>query len=202
MALDWEAWELALLEGGGVRPAVLLRVETAPVIRLWLGALRDVSIPADNVEGVEGAVYQSMGYVTEIPTLNQLVNGQAARVEFSLSGVVVTGEVADLASGSAADIRGARVNVGFMAFDANWQQGTPVLWPWEGEADSLTVERRGDPEGAMRTLKLSVGSALTGRRRAQTRYNTNNDQHLRSADDNFFDQIRRYNSGSTKVWPR
>jgi hypothetical protein len=202
MALDWEAWELALLEGGGVRPAVLLRIATDPVIRLWLGAVRDLAIAADAVEDVDGAIYQSMGLLVDVPQLNQLVNGQAARVEFQVSGVAVTGEVAALASGSASDIRGARVNVGFLAFDANWQIGTPVLWPWEGEADSLTVERQADASGATRVLRLSVGTALTGRRRPAINYFTDSDQKLRTADDDFFSEIRRYSAASTKVWPR
>jgi hypothetical protein len=136
-----------------------------------------------------------------VPALNQLINGQAGRVDFQLSGVALTGEAAALASTSAADIRGALVNVGFFAFDANWQIGTPVLWPWQGEADSLTIERQGDAKTATRTMKFSVGTALTGRRRPFVNYFTDSDQRQRSADDAFFSEIRGYSGQSTKIWP-
>lgn len=201
MSLGWDAPALAQLEGGSVRLGILLRIATDPVIRLWAGAVRDISIDADGIEDTDGAVYQSMGLLTDIPTVNQLLNGQAERVEFALSGVAVTGEIAAIASTEAADIRGVAVNLGFLVFDANWQIASPTAWPWDGEADSLTVERQGDASSAVRRLKLSVGSLMTGRRRARNAYWTDADQKRRSADDDFFDQVRTYWAGTTKVWP-
>lgn len=201
MALDWEPWQLALIEGGGVRPAVLARLDTDPVVRLWAGAVRDLSIPADPVEDVDGAVYQSMGLLTDIPVINQLLNGDAERVSFGISGVGVTAEVAALASADAAAIRSARVNLGVMFFDANWSRGTPVLWPWEGESDSLTVEWDGSGQSAQRTISLSVGSIMTGRRRPYNALWTDADQQRRSPGDLFFDHIRLYDEGSEKSWP-
>lgn len=201
MALDWEAWELALLEGGGVRPAILCRIDTDPVIRLWAGAVRDLAIPADAVEDVEGAVYQSMGLLTDVPVLKQLINGEADRISAGLSGAEVTAEVAALASADAESIRSVRVNFGLMFFDANWIRGTPVLWPWEGEADSLSVEWEGGKTGATRRIALSIGSTLTGRRRPFNGLFTDADQQRRSPGDLFFSEVRRYDQGSTKVWP-
>ena len=201
MALDWDAPALAQLEGGAVRPAVFLRVASDPPIRLWVGAVRDLALPADAVETTDGAIYQSMGLLTGVPELNQLLNGEAERVEFELSGVAVTGEVAAIASTEAAAIRTADVNVGLAVFDANWQMVSPVAWLWDGESDSLMLERQGDAQNPSRTLKLSVGSLMTGRRKPQIGYFTDADQRRRSADDTFFDQVRTYTVGTTKVWP-
>lgn len=201
MALDWEAWELALLEGGGSRPGILCRIDSDPVIRLWAGAVRDLAIPADAVEDVEGAIYQSMGLLTDFPQLSELLNGEAERVVAGLSGAGVTAEMADLATADASSIRSVRVNFGLMMFDANWIKGTPVLWPWEGEADSLTTSWEGGKAGASRKIALSVGSILTGRRRPFNGLNTDLDQQRRSPGDLFYSEIRNYTEESTKVWP-
>lgn len=201
MALDWDPVFLALLEGGGVRPAVVLRLETDPVIRLWQGAVRDLALDSDGVEDVAGAIYSSMGLLTDIPTLNNLLNGDAERLSFGLSGAGITAEIAALASAEAADIRSARVNIGILFFDANWQIGSPVLWPWEGEADSLTVDRQGNGDLASRTITLSVGSITTGRRRPFNAIWSDEDQQRKSPGDKFFSEVRRYSSGITKPWP-
>lgn len=201
MALDWSDVALAQLEGGAVRPGVLVRIATTPVIRLWTGVVRDLAIGADAVETTEGAIYQGMGKLTNVPAVNQLLNGQAERVDFTLSGAALTGEIAAIASTEAGDIRGADVNLGFLVFDANWQVISPTAWPWDGSADSLTVQRQGDAANPTRILKLSVGSLMTGRRRPSIAYWTDPDQKRRSPDDDFFDRVRQYSIQTTKVWP-
>lgn len=197
----WGPTALAQLEGGSVRLGVLLRIETSPVIRLWTGTVRDLAISADAVESTDGAIYQSMGLLTDVPTFNQILNGEAERVVFGLSGTAVTGEVASIASSSAADIRSVRVNLGFLVFDANWTIISPTAWPWEGVADSLSVDRTGDALNPSRTLKLSCGSLFTGRRRPDIGYWTDPDQKKRSPTDDFLDQTSRYYAGTTVVWP-
>jgi hypothetical protein len=201
MPLDWDPSANAQLEGGALRPAILLRIATDPVIRLASIAVRDVTIPTDAVETEMGAIYQSMGLLTDVPAINQMLNGDAERVEFGLSGVAVTGEIAALASGEADAIRGVAVNLGFFLFDANWQKATPVAWLADYEADSLSIERTGDAQGATRTMKLSCGSVMSGRRKPAISYFTDPDQRRRSADDAFFGFVRGYFAGTTKVWP-
>jgi len=202
MPLGWDIPAQAQLEGGSVRPAILLRIATDPVIRLWTGAVRDLAIDVDAVETDPTAIYQSMGLMTNAPAVNQLINGAAERVEFTLSGVAISGEIAALASTEAGAIRNVDVNLGFLVFDANWQVASPTAWPWDGVADSLTVERQGSGQTAIRSLKLSVGSLMTGRRQPKISYQTDPDQKRRSADDDFYDPERRYSVGTTKVWPR
>jgi hypothetical protein len=201
MALDWDDAALAQIEGGGVRPAILVRIATDPLIRLWTGAVSDLAIGADVVETTDGAIYQGMGVLTNVPAVNQLLNGQAERIEFTISGAAITGEIAAIASTEAAAIRGAKVNMGLLAFDSNWQIASPTAWLWEGYADSLGVDRKGDAKNPTRGVKLAVGSLMTGRRRPAIGYWTDPDQRQRSADDSFFDRVRQYSIQTTKVWP-
>lgn len=202
MSLDWEPWALAQIEGGGVRPAIVLRAATDPPIRVWSGAIRDIALPADTIETEEGAVYQSMGYLTEIPAFSQMLNGQAERVDFGLAGTAITGELAAIASTEAADIRDVEVNVGLLVFDANWQEMSPVAWLGAFIADSLGIDRQGAMEGQTRSVKLSTGSLMTGRRRPRIAYWTDPDQKRRSATDMFFEFVRQYSISTTKVWPK
>lgn len=199
MSLDWEAWELALLEPGAGRPAVLLRIDppVADTIRLWSGAVRDLAIPADAIETTDGAVYQSMGLLTDVPPIDLHINGDAGRYMFGISGAGITPEVASLATSEAADVMNARVNLGLMFFDAHWQKGTPVLWLAEFYADNVPVERK---DGS-RTIGLSVASIMSGRRRPTHSVWTDRDQQRRSPGDNFFSEVRRYFEGVTKPWP-
>lgn len=182
------------------RVGVLLRVATDPVIRLWSGLVRDLAIPVGGAETTDGAIYQSMGQLTGMPQLGAALNGEAERVEFTMSGVAVTGEVSALAHDEAGDIRGVAVDVGLVTFDDDWQLIPPVFWLWSGTADSLTVERTGDAQNPTRTLKLSAGSVFTGRRRPNLNFATDIDQRRRSADDAFFDQVAKLQQGTTKVW--
>lgn len=202
MALDdWSAPALRQIEGYEVKAGVVFRLATSPVIRLW-GGVGKLTLPADAIEDTENAPYSGAGELLDVPALSQLINGIAERVDFQLSGTVVTGEVAAIASSEADEIQQAVCNVGVFAMDEDFQRLSPVAWLWEGEADSLLVERRAEGGGRIvRTLTLSVGSVMTGRRRPQAAYFTDPDQRSRSPTDAFFDRIRTYEQGTTKVWP-
>lgn len=186
--------------GRAPRVDVVLRIATPTVIRVWSGQVRDIALPAGGAETTDGAIYQAMGLLTGLPQLSAAINGDAERVEFSVSGVAVTGEVAAIAAGSAGDIRGVAVDVGLILFDADWQLVPPVYWVWSGTADSLTVERSGDVNGQVRALKLSCGNVFTGRRRSNLTFFTDIDQRRRSSDDTFFSEVSKLQSGTTKVW--
>lgn len=185
---------------GATRVGALLRVATDPVIRVWSGLVRDLSVPSGGAETEDGAIYQSMGQLTGLPQLGPALNGETERLQFTLSGAAVTGEVAALAADDAAAIRGAAVDVAIVLFDDDWQLIPPAFWLWSGTADSLTVERSGDAQNPRRTLQLSAASVFSGRRRANLTFFTDIDQRRRSPDDAFFDQVAKYQAGSTKVW--
>jgi hypothetical protein len=199
MALDWDSASERALAGDIVRPVVLFRLATDPVVRLWSG-IGDFAIAADLVEEVEGAVYTGLGELLPTPELNGLVNGLAERVDFQLSGV--SPEVAALASTEAPDIRGAAVSIGFLILGDDLQQLSPTAWLWDGEADSLKVSRQSSDGGvSTRAITLSVGSLFTGRKKPDLAYWSDSDQRRRSADDGFCKEVRRYAPGSTKTWP-
>jgi hypothetical protein len=177
---------------------VLFRCATDPVIRLWSGMVRNLTVPSGGAETTDGAIYQSHGLLTGLPQLTAALNGDAERLEFSMSGTAITGEIAALTQDSAADIRGVAVDVGLVMFDADWQLIPPAFWLWSGTADSLTVVRSGDPP--TRSIKLSAGNVFTGRRRPNLLFNTDIDQRRRSPDDAFFSEVSKLQSGTTKVW--
>jgi hypothetical protein len=181
------------------RIGVLFRCATDPIIRLWSGQVRDLAVPSGGAETVD-ATYQSGGLLGGLPQLSAALNGDADRLEFGLSGVAVTGEVAALAQGEASAIRGVSVDVGLVLFDSDWQLIPPAFWLWSGTADSLSVVRTGDMQNPTRTLKLSAGNVFTGRRRPNLTFNTDIDQRRRSSDDAFFDQVAKLQAGTTKVW--
>jgi hypothetical protein len=185
---------------GVTRVGALLRVATDPVIRVWSGQVRNLTVPSGGAETTDGALYQSMGQLTGLPQLSAALNGETERLSFTLSGACVTGEVAALAHGDAAAIRGVAVDVALVLFDADWQLIPPAFWLWSGTADSLTVERSGDTNNPRRTLQLSAASVFSGRRRANLTFFTDIDQRRRSSDDAFFDQVANYQTGTTKVW--
>lgn len=201
MAIGWDIAAQAQLAGGQVRPAVLFRMATDPVVRIWAGA-GDLAIPSDLIEDVDEAIYTGMGELLNLEAVNALINGLAERREFSLSGAAVTGEVADIAAGEASDIRGAAVNIGFFVFDSALQKLSPTAWLWDGVADTLKVAFQSDAQGNVtRTLTLSVGSVLTGRQRPTLGYFSDADQRRRSADDAYCSLVKTYSTGSTKNWP-
>lgn len=200
--LDWSAAAQAQIAGGTVNAAIFWRMSTTPdPIRLWSGD-GDYAHEADALETEAGAIYAGYGLLASaLPTLTSLLNGQADRVEFQISGAGVSAEVASLASASAADIRNVDVNVGFAALGWDQQLLSPTAWLWTGVADTLRVIRQADENGVTRTLSLSCGSLLTGRRRATPLYFTPQDQRARSSDDAFCDRVPGYNEGTTINWP-
>lgn len=180
------------------RIGALARIATPTVLRLWAGQVRNLIIPSGGAETTVGAVYKSMGLLTDVPQLSQALNGEADRFDLAVSGAHISGDIAALALTNAADIRGAAVDLGLVLFDEAWQLIEPVFWLGNGTADSLSVVR--GPDGQTRTLKLSVGNIFTGRRRPPLVFFTDIDQHRRSPDDNFFSETSKLYSGATKVW--
>lgn len=196
----WSAPALAQLEGGGLRAGILLRVDSTPAIRVWTGHA-ELEIDSDGIETEDHAVYLGSGELVGVPAVNALINGVAERVDFTLSGVGITGALANLAASEADLVRGKAVNLGFFVMDDTWQRLSPVAWLWDGVADVVRVTRASQEGQAIRSISLSVGSIMTGRRRPGIAYFTDADQRRRSADDAFFDRVKIYNQGSTRTWP-
>lgn len=182
------------------RVGVFFRVDTVPPIRLWAG-VGERRLPLDGVENDPGNLYSGAGELAGFPALNQLVNGVAQRVDFTLSGTAVSAEAVALADGEAESVDGAAVHIGLMRYDDDDQPVGPVRWIWEGVADTVTLSSQG-AEGASqaRGLGLGVGTLFTFRRKGRPVLWTGKDQRRRSADDAMCDRVNRYSAESTKAW--
>lgn len=188
----------ALSALGAPRYSMFLLIDTTEgPVRAWTG-VGDYEVAPDEVD-TEGGTYLGIGLVGEIPALRQLIGGVAERVEFSLSGADET--AVSLADDSADQVRGARVNVGIVFFDENWQSPTGPAWLWEGTADVPTVERDGSGGTIIRRVSLSVASTYTDRTRPRLSFYTDSDQRQRSATDTFCVRTGLYSVESTIKWP-
>lgn len=200
--MNLNAAELAALELDLQNIAVFWRLDTPVPVRLWLGFGNIDS--GENIFDPDGAEYVGFGEITDLPAFNQMLNGAAERVEFSLSGV--TGSVLAIASGNDAEsIKGVPVAVGIGFMGPDWQLLGDVHWFANYTADFLSTQQAEttDPEQPIvRKVVLSAGSLMTGRRRPSLSYFTRVDQQARSAGDFFCNLVGRYAHGFSKKWPQ
>jgi len=182
----------AQIDGRLLCASYILRIDTAPPVLAWTGAGELV---------IEGETYLGLGTIPDVPAFQSLVNGVAARLDLSLSGV--DAQVLALANGDAAQVRGKEVKVGLVFLDKSLQPiGTPMWVGPDYEADVITTESVSTADfGRARTVTLSVGSTTTGRRRPLLNYWTRAQQILRSATDAFCNLVSRYTTESEMKWP-
>lgn len=182
----------AQIDGRLLRASYLLRIDTPTPVCAWTGVGEIV---------VGGEPYLGLGLLPEVPSFQSLINGVAARVELSLSGVDI--EVMSLANGEANDVRGREVKVGLLFLDTDFQPiGSPFWIGPDYRADVLTTDSVSSPDfGRVRTVTLSIGSITTGRRRPPLNYWTRAQQIVRSITDQFCDLVSRYSAESTMKWP-
>ena len=192
--------ELTALDADRVNIGIFFRLETDPVVRIWLG-FGPIN-PGVNVLDTEGAEYNGFGELSEVPNFNQLLNGSAERVDFTLSGV--SGDLLTIASGDdAQQVKGKRVTVGFALMDSDWSLIGSVHWCALYIADYLSIDQQpsGVGEDPVRTISLSCGSRFTGRRRPSFSYFSDQDQVARFPGDRFCSLVSLYAHGFNKQWP-
>lgn len=193
--------ELAVLEADVQNIAVFFRLETDPVVRLWLGFGNIFA--SGSVLDPGGAEYTGFGEITSLPEFTQMVNGAAERVEFVLSGV--SGPVLQIAANSDADsVKGKRVSVGMGIFGADWQLLGAPHWLANYRADFLSIDQPAvaNPTAPIvRTITLSCGTVLTSRRRPGLSYFSDRDQQARFPGDTFCNFTPRYATSFNKKWP-
>lgn len=176
------------------RELYLVRIASAPVARFHSG-FGDLSIPVDIVEDDADAVYLGAGELVEVPDFQQLINGTAERLEFVLSGV--SAEVLRLALEDAPSVAGARVDLGRLDLDADWQPIAPVEWEQVFEARSLAVSSAAG-ENRTRTIKLTIVSGETTRSRAPAAYFTDADQKVKAPTDRIFEFVSLITTGTSR----
>ena len=181
-----------------IRMSILMYVDTEEPIRAWMG-VAPLEKAADAVD-LTGGTYLGLGAMQGVPALQQLTNGQAQRIELTLSGV--DERVAALADAEAADVRSRIVTLGLQFFGPDWQPLGDTVWIWDGEADVVKAEMISTPDFTrVRTVSLSVGSTTTGRRRPRLNTFTRSQQRRRSSTDAFCDRTGLYSNDSELKWP-
>lgn len=193
--------ELDALQSSMLRIGIFFRLETAPVVRLWLGV--GLIKPGINVLDPSGATYVGFGSIRDVPNIKQLINGRAERVDFTISGV--SGAVLKVASGGDPDqVKGKRVTTGFALMDADWRLLGSVHWTGNYTADYLALEQASSDDPAapiVRSIRLSCGTLLTSRRRPSLSYFSHQDQVARFPGDRFCERTPVYANGFSKTWP-
>lgn len=179
-----------------VRESYLVKIDTPEPARIWSG-VGDLEIPADNVEDAP-AIYLGAGELLSVPDFQQLINGVAERLEFTVSGI--SDETVRYAREDAPTVRNAAMYVGRVDFDENWQQLGPVEWEATFRCDSLVIESESSGGRRVRTIKLSVGSDDTGRSYAPLAFFTDADQRKRSPTDRAFEHVALINNGTSRVF--
>lgn len=185
------------------RVGVFFRLDTAPPIRLWAG-VGERRLPVDAIEGDPSNLYSGCGELIGFPELNQLINGVAQRVDFSLSGVGVTAEAVAIADGEADLIDGVTAHVGIYRYGDDDRGVGPVKWLWEGVADVLTLSSADAGDGGadqVRSMGVGVTTMFSFRKKARAVLWTGKDQRKRSSDDAMCDLVNQYSPESTKpLW--
>lgn len=193
--------ELASLDSGSQRIGIFFRLETDPIVRLWLG-FGSIE-PGINAYDMTGAEYVGFGAIQDVPAFNQLINGKAERVDFTISGV--SGDILKIASGGDAEqVKGKKVAVGFALMAPDWSLLGAVKWCANYTADYLAIQQAltEDPmQPIVRTVTLSCGTLMTARRRPNYSYFSNQDQLARFPGDRFCERTPVYANGFNKTWP-
>lgn len=199
--MDLSVAELAALESERQQIGVFMNLATTPTpVRLWLGIGKIE--PGVNTIDLTGAAYSGFGELIDVPSVQQLINGTAERVEFRLSGV--SEEILALAASEASTVKTKRCSLGIGIMDSGWRLLGAIHWMRHYRSDFLFVDETlvdapGNP--VVRTVVLSVGSATTGRRRPGLSYLTDQDQQRLSPGDRFCERTNFYSRGTSKVWP-
>ena len=188
-----------ILQSSAVRFDMLMLVKsTGSWIRLWTGAGNFLQ-PADAVD-TEGGTYLGLGILGGIPALNQLINGVAERIDFTMSGVDEL--TINLADAEASTVRRADTYIGMQLFDDEYQRVDGVYWLWNGKADTPKTSCEMGQDGIeIRTMALSVGSPFVIRRRPGLSYFNGIEQRAISATDAFCDRAVLYTQETAIRWP-
>lgn len=176
-----------------MRESFLLRIGSDPPARVWSG-VGDLEIPADAVES-SPATYSGAGEMLNAPDFQQLINGVAERLDFTVSGV--TQETVKLAIEEAASVKGARIHLGTCRFDDDWQL-IEVEWETVLRADKITISGQAQDGGRTRTIGLSAGTDDTDRSRSPNAFWTDADQKRRSPTDLFFSHVAGISGGTSR----
>jgi len=179
------------------RESILFRIDCDPPAFMWSG-LGNLYIPPDDVLPV-GSIALGGGELITVPDFQQLIGGTVERLDFTVSGV--DEDSVRLALEDAPSVRGARVDVGTVTFDPDWQLAN-VVWEQVFEARSLTVSRPKSDGNTppTRSVTLTIVQGPSTRGRSNIAFFTDADQRRRSNDDAIFSHVAGINAGTSRRW--
>lgn len=178
----------------GHRVSVLFRMACDPPVYLWSG-FGPLRTSGDGLDP-SGANWSGAGELITMPTLKQLINGEADRIEVKVSGV--TPSMLRLVNEDRESVRGAPANIGLIEFDDAWQQAGPIKWQWAGRGGVIITESTQVDNGRQWTVSLSMASADTFLANPRLAFFTAADQAKRSPTDQFCSHVAGISAGTTR----
>lgn len=148
----------------------------------------------------DGKTYRGMGALTSLPALQQLINGQAARATFGMSGV--DARCAPLASAERDTVFGRKITVALGILDEDQQLIAAPFVLWKGRMETVIASTTGGDGSSSATATVGVEAVtlFAGRRRSNTVLLSDRQQNRRSEGDRFCERTDRYRF-SNKPWP-
>lgn len=164
---------VAALDSGSVRLPLCLRLRfKAGDVRVWTGH-GDIEI--------DGEVWRGAGVLSDLPELEQLLNGEASRMTLEASGV--DQRVMGSAVAEADEVEGRDLEIGFVVLDGAGQVIGGLQALDTVVMDRVTVDRQGGTGGALRSVALEASSPLAARSTPGRAYYTDRDQQRRHPGD-------------------
>jgi hypothetical protein len=176
------------------RASILFRLACDPPVYIWSG-FGDLETPADDLD-TTGASWRGAGELVSVPTLKQLINGEADRIEVKVSGV--SPYTLRLALEDRASVKGAAANIGIIEFDEDWQQAGDIRWQWTGVGGVIVTESVETDTGRQWSITLSMASADTLLSNPRLSFFTAADQAKISPTDQFCSHVAGISQGTTR----
>lgn len=176
------------------RISVLFRLACDPPVYLWSG-FGDLPTAPDAIDP-GGASWRGAAELISVPTLKQLINGEADRIEVKVSGV--SPQMLSLAHEDRASVKGAAAHIGLIEFDDAWQQSGPIKWQWTGRGGVIITESVEADNGRQWSVSLSMASADTLLSNPRLAFFTAADQAKRSPTDQFCSHVAGISTGTTR----
>lgn len=179
---------------GSHRASILFRLASYPPVFLWSG-FGPLDTAPDQIDP-EGASWRGAAELVSVPALKQLINGEADRIEVTVSGV--SPQMLSLAHEDRASVKGAPAHIGIVEFDDAWQQDGPIKWHWSGRGGVIITESVQGDNGRQWSVSLSMASADTFLANPRLSFFTAADQAKRSPTDRFCSHVASISLGTTR----
>jgi hypothetical protein len=198
--MSYVSTDVAASFRGSINLGIFFRLDTDPALHLWLG-VNDVPIGIPGIDA-SGTVYLGAGRLLDIPALDVLLNGQAARVEIGVAGV--DADFMAKLNAEAPPVKSKECNIGIARLDDRFQPATQIIPMWTGYADFWAMRQtaaQDQTRGPVRIVTLSAGTGDTTRSRPRRVTWTASMQRLFYPDDAFCDRVSRYVHTFVVQWP-